>query len=70
MEDQKARAEQVVAEQKLALEQLAELEGIEFEYDKNGNITNYDETIGAMWDEYYELRDSFMDEAGKISPDE
>ena len=69
MEDQKARAEQVVAEQKLALEQLAELEGIEFEYDKNGNITNYDETIGAMWDEYYELRDRYLKD-GKISPDE
>lgn len=57
---QQAEANQKdIEEKRAALDELARLNGLQFEYDENGNIANYQEQMGilqAQLDEFYAKR--------------
>lgn len=53
---QQAEANQKdIEEKRAALDKLAELNGLQFEYDENGNIANYQEQIGILQAQLDEL---------------
>lgn len=51
-------------EKKDALNEMAKRHELKFQYDENGNITNYEEEMGKLSDEYKKLQQEFAADGG------
>ena len=59
---QKEIAKQDIEDRKAALEELATLNGLLFDFDSNGNITNFDEQMSKLLDKYEAEYTKFLED--------